>query len=148
MRKVLVTRQPRNNGCKFPYWQGFLKHTYYSHFKFYKKLKKKKEYTLKDEILESLENCNVDKRENFWETFKKLDMNKHSESDNIDSTTWFSYYKSLNESNYVASQEKVDILKVNERQNADNHNLDQNISIQEIKNHISKLKLKKMVGQI
>ena len=73
-------------------------------------MKKKKEYTLKDEILESLENCNIDKRENFWDTFKKLDMNKHSESDNIDSSTWFSYYKSLNESNYAASKEKIGLV--------------------------------------
>ena len=83
---------------------------------------------------------------NFWSTFKKLDKNYTTTQEEIPANTWFEYYQHLNSNHIPNKHAHHQKLKTCEENAKDQDLLDDEISISDIKKHISKLKLNKSNG--
>ncbi len=130
---------------KFPHKRE-IRESFYKQARFYKKLKNAKKSKFKDNILESLSNNKSSSNINFWEKFKKLDIQKEPDVNCIDPKSWFEYYKDLNKCKIVTSNEEKNFLNNKENSLANEDVLDHEITISEIKHCISKLKSKKSGG--
>ncbi len=130
---------------KFPHKRD-IRESYYRHVRYYRKLKNNKKSAFKDEILKSLNDNNTCSKNQFWNTFNKLDFNKSADIDPIDPNTWYNYYKNLNKCTVDTSVQNHTELNNLESSVPNSNILDSEISISEIKQCISKLKLKKSGG--
>ncbi len=130
---------------KYPHKRE-IRESYYRHARYYKKLKNNKKTLFKDDILESMSRHGSASNINFWDKFKRLDLQKEPETNLISPKSWYDYYKNLNKCTIETTSQDRDNLLNKENLVLYNRDLDNDITISELKQCISKLKLKKSGG--
>ena len=122
----------------------------------YRKLIKRKNKEWQNLLIEKLQEFESSNPKEYWKLIKNLREcnlggDANNESDSVDPGTWFDYFKALNSSpEYRISsfQINVEMVSKNYKQFAQNvvGVLDREISLQEVKSEIQKLKNNKTSG--
>ena len=147
MKTKLLKRYPND-----PYARGKLITTY----KEYRKLIKRKNKEWQNLLIEKLQEFESSNPKEYWKLIKSLREcnlggDANNESDSVDPGTWFDYFKALNSSpefRKSSFQINVEMVSKNYKQFAQNvvGVLDSEISLQEVKSEIQKLKNNKTSG--
>ena len=120
-----------------------LKTDYFTIKKQYKKLIKRKHREYKNNIYQKIQSLDPKLKGDFWKLLDELRKSKIKQSNNISSEEWISHFKNLLfDSNEQLTELNTQMHNVNDGTD----NLNSSITVKEIHEHISKLKMKKATG--
>ena len=116
---------------------------YFTVKKQYKRLIKKKHREYKNNIFQKIQSLDPNLKGDFWKLLDALRKSKTKESNNISSEEWISHFKNLLFDN---NQQNIELNTLSHDVNNEAENLNNNITVKEIHEHISKLKMNKATG--